>query len=71
MQWNNVEEIAKALEEDYPDEGIDELSLQDLEDLIKSLEDFEDNEVEVNKEVLKEIKEAWGEIRNINLSKKL
>lgn len=68
MHWKDVEEIAKSLEEDYPDEDISELSIQDLEDLIKSLEDFEDNEVEVNKEVLKEIQEAWEEIRNINLS---
>ncbi|XVN42126.1 MAG: Fe-S cluster assembly protein IscX [Candidatus Rickettsia vulgarisii] len=68
MYWKDVEEIAKSLEEDYPDEDISELSIQDLEDLIKSLEDFEDNEVEVNKEVLKEIQEAWEEIRDGNSS---
>jgi FeS assembly protein IscX len=42
--------VAKSLEEDYPDEDITELTIQDLEELIKSLEDFEDNEAEVNKE---------------------
>ncbi len=68
MHWQDVEEIAKSLEEDYPDEDITELTIQDLEELIKSLEDFEDNEAEVNKEVLKEIQGAWEEIRNINLS---
>ncbi|MCC8417123.1 MAG: Fe-S cluster assembly protein IscX [Rickettsia endosymbiont of Bryobia graminum] len=69
MHWKDVEKIAESLEREYHDEDISELPIQDLEDLVKSLDDFEDNEVEVNKEVLKEIQEAWEEIRNTNLSK--
>lgn len=59
MHWNDVEEIAIHLEENYPDEDISELTLQDLEDLVKSLSEFDDHEVETNREVLKEILEAW------------
>ncbi|WP_375327457.1 Fe-S cluster assembly protein IscX [Candidatus Tisiphia endosymbiont of Nemotelus uliginosus] len=66
MHWNDVEEIAIHLEENYPDEDISELTLQDLEDLVKSLSEFDDHEVETNREVLKEILEAWEEIRNNN-----
>ncbi|HJD56716.1 MULTISPECIES: Fe-S cluster assembly protein IscX [unclassified Candidatus Tisiphia] len=63
MHWNDVDEIAMSLEENYPDEDISELTLKDLEDLIKSLSDFDDHEIETNKEVLKEILEAWREMK--------
>ncbi|WP_341764085.1 Fe-S cluster assembly protein IscX [Candidatus Tisiphia endosymbiont of Beris chalybata] len=66
MHWNDVDEIATHLEENYPDEDISELTIQDLEDLVKSLSEFDDHEVETNREVLKEILEAWEEIRNNN-----
>ncbi|MCC8400178.1 MULTISPECIES: Fe-S cluster assembly protein IscX [unclassified Candidatus Tisiphia] len=64
MHWNDVDEIAMSLEENYPDEDISELTLKDLEDLIKSLSDFDDHEIEPNKEVLKEILEAWREMKD-------
>lgn len=67
MHWNDVDEIAMDLEENYPDEDISELLLKDLEDLIKSLSEFDDHEIETNKEVLKEILEAWEEIRLSNV----
>ncbi len=67
MHWNDVDEIAMDLEENYPDEDISELTIKDLEDLVKSLSDFDDHEIETNKEVLKEILEAWEEIRNNGL----
>ncbi|CAF1506085.1 unnamed protein product [Rotaria sp. Silwood2] len=66
MHWNDVDEIAIHLEENYPDEDISELTIQDLEDLVKSLSEFDDHEVETNREVLKEILEAWEELRNNN-----
>ncbi|CAF3294133.1 unnamed protein product, partial [Rotaria sp. Silwood2] len=47
-------------------EDISELTIQDLEDLVKSLSEFDDHEVETNREVLKEILEAWEELRNNN-----
>ena len=68
MHWTDVDEIAKSLEEDYPDYDISELSTQDLEELVRSLDDFDDNEVEVNKKVLEEIQEAWMKTRGGELS---
>lgn len=37
MHWHDVDEIAISLEKNYSDEDISELTLKDLEDLIKSL----------------------------------
>ncbi len=66
MHWHDVDEIAISLEKNYSDEDISELTVKDLEDLIKSLSDFDDHEIETNKEVLKEILEAWKEIKDSN-----
>lgn len=63
MHWRDVEEIAISLEENYPDEDIDELKFKDLKELVKSLSDFDDHEVETSNEMLQEILEAWKEIR--------
>ncbi|MFY9590291.1 Fe-S cluster assembly protein IscX [Rickettsia endosymbiont of Halotydeus destructor] len=62
MHWFDVEEIAIQLEENYPNdyEGI---KLLDLKQLITSLDDFEDQEVEVQKATLEEIRDKWSEIR--------
>ncbi len=63
MHWRDVEEIAISLEENYPDEDIDELKFKDLKELVKSLSDFDDHEVETSNEMLQEILEAWKELR--------
>lgn len=63
MHWRDVEEIAISLEENYPDEDIDELKFKDIEELVKSLSDFDDHEIETSNNVLQEILEAWKEVR--------
>lgn len=63
MRWNNVEEIVDELEENYPEIELDDLSLTDLEDMVKSLSDFEDHETIVTKKLLNGILEAWLEYR--------
>ena len=63
MHWRDVEEIAISLEENYPDEEIDDLKLKDIEELVKSLSDFDDHEIETSNNVLQEILEAWKEVR--------
>jgi FeS assembly protein IscX len=63
MRWNNVEEIVDGLEENYPEIELDDLSLTDLEDMVKSLSDFEDHETIVTKKLLNGILEAWLEYR--------
>jgi len=64
MHWNDIKAIANSLEENYPDEDVFELTTLDLEDLIKSLPDFDDHEIPTTKERLKEIRDAWTEIKD-------
>lgn len=64
MNWNNIEEIAKNLEENYSEEDIpDDNDLAYLKEMVLSLNDFEDHEVEVDHEHLKRIMEYWLELR--------
>ncbi len=63
MHWNHIEEIAEKLEEMYGDEEIPEHNLSYLKEMILSLNEFEDHEVEVDDDHLKRIMEYWLEIR--------
>ena len=64
MNWNNIEEIAKNLEESYSEEEIpDENDLAYLKEMVMSLNDFEDHDVEVDDDHLKLIMEYWLELR--------
>lgn len=63
MHWRDVEEIAISLEENYPDEDIESLKFQDIEELVRSLSDFDDHEIETSNNVLQEILEAWKEVK--------
>jgi len=64
MNWNNIEEIAKNLEESYSEEEIpDENDLAYLKEMVISLNDFEDHDVEVDDDHLKLIMEYWLELR--------
>ncbi len=64
MNWNNIEEIAKNLEESYSEEEIpDENDLASLKEMVMSLNDFEDHDVEVDDDHLKRIMEYWLELR--------
>ncbi len=63
MRWNDVEELAKALEENYPDEDLEYLNLHNVEDLILALSDFEDDPEDVTDRALQLAKEEWAHIR--------
>jgi FeS assembly protein IscX len=64
MNWNNIEEIAKNLEETYSEEEIpNENDLAYLKEMVISLNDFEDHDVEVDDDHLKRIMEYWLEFR--------
>lgn len=64
MNWNNIEEIAKNLEETYSEEEIpNENDLAYLKEMVMSLNDFEDHDVEVDDDHLKLIMEYWLELR--------
>ncbi len=64
MHWNDVEDIAMSLEENYPDEDILGLTSKDIEELIYSFYNFEDQEIKPTKEGLQEIIDAWTDIKD-------
>jgi FeS assembly protein IscX len=64
MHWSDIEEIVENLEETYSDEEIpNEDDLAYLKEMVLSLNDFEDHEIEVDPEHLKRIMEYWLELR--------
>jgi FeS assembly protein IscX len=64
MHWSNIDEIAESLEEHYSEEEIPEHNLQDLKEMVLSIPEFEDREVEVEDFTLKLILEHWMDIRS-------
>lgn len=64
MHWSDIEEIAERLEEEYSDEEIPEHNLSYLKEMVFSISEFEDHEVEVDDVTLKKVIEHWLEIRN-------
>lgn len=66
MQWSDIEEIVDNLEENFPEEDIYELKAADIEEMVRSLNDFEDQETQVTKKILNDILEAWMEFREEN-----
>ncbi len=63
MHWSNIEELAVGLEESYAEEEIPEYSLSYLKEMVLSLSEFEDEEVEVEEDHLKKILESWIDLR--------
>lgn len=66
MHWNDIEKITSGLEETYSDEKIPEDNLAYLQEMVLSLPEFEDHEIEVEESRLKQIVEHWIELRNEN-----
>ena len=64
LTWNDTEEIAEALEAQYP--GTDVLSLRFtlLKKMISELEDFGDDMEKCNEKKLEVIQAAWLELRD-------
>lgn len=63
MHWSDIEEIIAGLEEAYAEEEIPEYDLEYLKEMVLSLAEFEDQEVEVSEDKLKHIAESWIELR--------
>lgn len=63
MRWDDTLDIAHALEEAYPEEDIETVTLTDLEDMIINLSEFADDPEEVNQEGLKSIYDMWIDVR--------
>lgn len=63
MRWSDIEEIAEALEESYPDEDVMNIRFTKLHKLITQLLDFDDDLGRSNERILEAIQAAWIEIR--------
>ena len=64
MHQSDKEEIAAQLEESYAEEEIPEFNLPYLKEMVLSLQKFDDHEVEVSDDTLKQILEYWVDARN-------
>jgi len=63
MHWSDIEEIAVHLEESYAEEEIPEYNLPYLKEMVLSLPNFDEHEIEVSDSNLKQILEHWIDIR--------
>ncbi|NDB85732.1 MAG: Fe-S assembly protein IscX [Alphaproteobacteria bacterium] len=63
MQWHEVKEVIRSLEEHYPEIDVYELSIPGLKDLVIDLPDFEDDPDGVKDSELKKLKELWMEFK--------
>ena len=66
MRWLDIEEIAEALEKNYPKEDIVNLRFTSLHKWIISLEEFSDSPDKSNEKILEAIQVAWIEFRKDN-----
>lgn len=66
MRWINVEEIAEALEENYPDEDVVNIRFTKLHEYITELLDFDDDPGRSNERILEAIQAEWLELRGEN-----
>ena len=64
MHWSDIEELVNGLEESYAEEEISDYSLGYLKEMVLTLSDFEDQEVEVENDHLKKILECWIDLRS-------
>lgn len=64
MRWNDIEEIARSLEDNYQDEKIEDIRLADLYELVISLNEFDDDVDDYTDRTLNAILEAWLELRS-------
>lgn len=64
MRWKDAEEISNSLEDHFSEEEIPENNLAYLEEMVISLSDFEDHDIEPSEYDLKRILEYWLDLRN-------
>ncbi|MBV0899657.1 MAG: Fe-S cluster assembly protein IscX [Wolbachia endosymbiont of Fragariocoptes setiger] len=63
MKWLDIEDIAEALEKNFPNEDVVNIRFTDLRKKVLSLEGFHDEKNGCNEKVLEAIQLAWIEER--------
>jgi FeS assembly protein IscX len=61
LTWSNLEDIALALYEKFPDQDPTNIRFTDLHKWIMELEDFEDDPLKSNEAKLERVQMAWLE----------
>ncbi|MFL3876130.1 Fe-S cluster assembly protein IscX [Wolbachia endosymbiont of Trichogramma kaykai] len=59
MKWLDIEDVAEALEEKFPDEDIITIRFTELKRKVLDLEEFDDDEKYCNEKILEAIQAAW------------
>ena len=59
MKWLDIEDIAEALEEKFPNEDIISVRFTELKRKVLNLEEFDDDEKYCNEKILEAIQAAW------------
>ncbi len=59
MRWNDVYDIAIALEEEHPDADVINLRFTDLWKWVQELPGFDDDPMRSNEKILEAIQMAW------------
>lgn len=59
MKWLDIEDIAEALEEKFPNEDIISIRFTELKRKVLDLEEFDDDEKYCNEKILEAIQAAW------------
>ena len=64
MKWIDVEDIARSLENAYPDRDIFALRFTELKSMVVSLPEFDDNTNGCSEKILEAIQMAWSAERD-------
>ncbi|MDG7053019.1 MAG: Fe-S cluster assembly protein IscX [Wolbachia endosymbiont of Alcedoecus sp.] len=59
MKWLDIEDIAEALEEKFPDEDIVNIRFTELKKKVLGLEGFDDDEKRCSEKILEAIQVVW------------
>ncbi len=59
MHWTNIQDIAIALEDTYPEVDIVHVRFTDLWKWVQALPEFRDSSVQSNEKILEAIQQAW------------
>lgn len=66
MHWTDVEEIAEALEEKYPNKDVYSIRFTLLKKMILDLSEFNISEDECNEKTMEAIQAQWIELQDQN-----
>ena len=64
MNWNDIDDIAESLEDQYPDEDVQHLTLTEIYRFIVEINDLDPDAEKIDESILESIQEAWLALRD-------